>query len=403
MEGKCVWEFPSEIEASRITIGEWRWNGRRIRLHKWFSPKVPVNSVICVTKWEIPKVLFIQQDSTIFKIPLAIDDDCSEVGMGGGNGCNITGDASDGIGEGLLALEGDTISSEIVPTSTNVLSQPFATEKVKYVKEKLGQKGQVYSYTIPSDAAGQNGDSLTVQLKNYDLGGGWNHCGRAGTGGRSFIIMKEEYDGSPKEREEFPHPLAVIEGRRKVNRWVMEKYLNFGKFLWVSVEGNEVNIIELLLAIEQESRLLDVEGRDVMSGLGGDSKGTHIGEGSVVGKVGAMVQLLCMDSKIISWNVREMNDPNKRAIIKVDRFCNCENGLEWGFGGVYGLWGGWDIPWVLGGDFNTIRYPKERVGCIMISRAMEEFYDFNDNHFLVELPLTSVSFTWSRSKDSSSR
>lgn len=75
------------------------------------------------------------------------------------------------------------------------------------------------------------------------------------------------------------------------------------------------------------------------------------------------------------------------------RFRNISNGLEWGFGGIYGsvgegskeaFWeelgvgmGRWDIPWVLGGDFNTVRFPEERLGCRVVSRAMEEFSELH--------------------------
>nr|XP_016483106.1 PREDICTED: uncharacterized protein LOC107803833 [Nicotiana tabacum] len=86
------------------------------------------------------------------------------------------------------------------------------------------------------------------------------------------------------------------------------------------------------------------------------------------------------------------------------------SGVEWGFGGVYGpvgegskvsfweelanIMGEWDIPWVLGEDFNTIRFPEERLGCSVISRAMEEFSDFINDHFLIDLPLSGERFTW---------
>nr|XP_033516418.1 uncharacterized protein LOC117280782 [Nicotiana tomentosiformis] len=196
-----------------------------------------------------------------------------------------------------------------------------------------------------------------------------------------------------------------------------------------------------------------------------------------------------MEVKILSWNVRGMNDPNKRVIIKVgvrewgaNLICFQETKMEvlpdatvrsvWGgswmkydwvpaagnaggillmwddrrlevkeikkgvfsladlvkdrvsgaelrFGGVYGpvgegskvsFWeeltnvmGEWDIPWVLGGDFNTIRFPDERLRCSLISRAMEEFSDFINDHFLIDLPLLGERFTWARAEDSNSR
>lgn len=60
--------------------------------------------------------------------------------------------------------------------------------------------------------------------------------------------------------------------------------------------------------------------------------------------------------------------------------------------------GEWDIPWFLGGYFNTIQYLEEREGCRVISSAMEEFSKFINDHVLIHLPLTGASFTWSRSR-----
>ncbi|MCD7470597.1 hypothetical protein HAX54_010576 [Datura stramonium] len=48
----------------------------------------------------------------------------------------------------------------------------------------------------------------------------------------------------------------------------------------------------------------------------------------------------------------------------------------------------WDISWVLGGNFNTNKYPEEREGGRVITRAMEEFSEFTDNQLFVDLPLT---------------
>lgn len=57
---------------------------------------------------------------------------------------------------------------------------------------------------------------------------------------------------------------------------------------------------------------------------------------------------------------------------------------------------------MLGGDYNTIRFLEERVGCQVVFRAMEEFSEYIDNHFLIDLPLIGASFTWARSEDSTS-
>ena len=71
------------------------------------------------------------------------------------------------------------------------------------------------------------------------------------------------------------------------------------------------------------------------------------------------------------------------------KFKNVGNHFEWAFSGVYGpnwnnrrrlmreeltrLIGWWDLPWCLGGDFNIIRFPSERLGAASFSRAMYGF------------------------------
>lgn len=37
----------------------------------------------------------------------------------------------------------------------------------------------------------------------------------------------------------------------------------------------------------------------------------------------------------------------------------------------------------VGGDFNTIRFPKERFGCRVISKALEEYSEFINNFLLL--------------------
>ena len=56
----------------------------------------------------------------------------------------------------------------------------------------------------------------------------------------------------------------------------------------------------------------------------------------------------------------------------------------------------WPMTWCLVGDFNTIRYPNERLGCDLFSPAMFAFLDFIESNSLVDLPLEGASFTWFR-------
>lgn len=57
-----------------------------------------------------------------------------------------------------------------------------------------------------------------------------------------------------------------------------------------------------------------------------------------------------------------------------------EDGFIWAFYGLYGLnanldgwlmwWGLWDVPQCIGGDFNVVRFPSERLGSGRLSLAM---------------------------------
>ena len=78
------------------------------------------------------------------------------------------------------------------------------------------------------------------------------------------------------------------------------------------------------------------------------------------------------------------------------KFKNVGDQFEWAFTGVYGpnlnsrhrlMWeeltgliSWWDLPWCLGGDFNIIRFPSERLGAASFSRAMYGFSDFVSLH-----------------------
>ena len=74
------------------------------------------------------------------------------------------------------------------------------------------------------------------------------------------------------------------------------------------------------------------------------------------------------------------------------RFKNVSDHFEWAFTGIYGpnlnrecqfMWEElaglislWNFPWCLGGDFNIIHFPSERLGAGRFSRCMYDFSDF---------------------------
>lgn len=61
--------------------------------------------------------------------------------------------------------------------------------------------------------------------------------------------------------------------------------------------------------------------------------------------------------------------------------------------------GMWNHPWLLGGDFSSIRFPNEkRVGCV-INPLMWTFSDWILHHDIVDLPLRGADFTWSNMQE----
>ncbi len=98
---------------------------------------------------------------------------------------------------------------------------------------------------------------------------------------------------------------------------------------------------------------------------------------------------ICQDSNRASSGILLMWD--KRVMVKVEeavglhslscKFREVASGFKWAFFGVYGpsngvdrgtLWEElsgvfywWDVPWCVGGDFNMVRYPTERMKTVL--------------------------------------
>lgn len=64
-----------------------------------------------------------------------------------------------------------------------------------------------------------------------------------------------------------------------------------------------------------------------------------------------------------------------------------------------GLMTQWSIPWSTGGDFNLIRFPREKKRGRYITSSMTSFSNFINDHELVNLPLTGRRFTWSNNQE----
>jgi hypothetical protein len=123
---------------------------------------------------------------------------------------------------------------------------------------------------------------------------------------------------------------------------------------------------------------------------------------------------------LLMWNSRvvEKLEGAVRYFSVSYKFKNVEDHHMWMFSGVYGLnidrdrrlmwdelagirsW--WDVPWCLGGDFNVVRFPLERVGSSNFSPSMHDFSDFISSNELIDIPLTGGDFTWSNNREVSS-
>ncbi|WMV55749.1 hypothetical protein MTR67_049134 [Solanum verrucosum] len=74
--------------------------------------------------------------------------------------------------------------------------------------------------------------------------------------------------------------------------------------------------------------------------------------------------------------------------------CNLERQeVWWEIGAVRSLFTG---PWVLGGDFNIVRYASEKRNCTRTSVYMNDFSDVIEDMELIDPPLEGGNYTWAR-------
>ena len=122
---------------------------------------------------------------------------------------------------------------------------------------------------------------------------------------------------------------------------------------------------------------------------------------------------------LLMWDTRvvEKLEEAVRNFSILCSFKNVSDHFEWAFTGICGpnlnrnrqfmweelasLFRWWNLPWCLGGDFNVIRFPSERLGAGRFSRCMYDFSDFISLHGLMDNPLEGGLFTWSNSTSTS--
>ncbi|RVW20962.1 hypothetical protein CK203_107828 [Vitis vinifera] len=205
--------------------------------------------------------------------------------------------------------------------------------------------------------------------------------------------------------------------------WSEEEISNlfhFSKVLGMSVEGHEVEILNLLEKLK------------LRTGNSTLCKRRKKKKSCTTRFERELKRLECS-------NVRGLNDSEKRKLIKgvgygrrspaplgqqslgelggrkggysiSIRFRNCVDGFTWIFSGVYGpvissekedFWeelsairGLWEDPWCLGGDFNAVRFPEERRNSLRLTTEMRRFSEVIGELGLKDLPLAGGPFTW---------
>ncbi|XP_050277756.1 uncharacterized protein LOC126719218 [Quercus robur] len=239
------------------------------------------------------------------------------------------------------------------------------------------------------------------------------------------------------------------------SEWFQSRFKGFDCFLGTSLKGLENQATTFLLAVEFELHrraASEKKSRDLkssgMKGLNEAGKRLQIRnllrawrpdivylqetklEWITRGVVKSIwscpyVNWLYLGSEGASGGIVLMWD--RRAMEKVEeavgrfsvscRFKNIGDQFAWAFIGLYGpnsnkrrrkMWeeligliSWWDVPWCLGGDFNIIRFPSERLGATTSTRAMYEFSDFISLYGLMDILMEGGLYTWSNNSSAS--
>lgn len=62
----------------------------------------------------------------------------------------------------------------------------------------------------------------------------------------------------------------------------------------------------------------------------------------------------------------------------------------------------WQVPWCIGGDFNAIRFPSEKLGASRMTHQMCRFNKVIEDHGLVDLRLKWATFSWTNNQEKGS-
>ncbi|XP_026450908.1 uncharacterized protein LOC113351051 [Papaver somniferum] len=161
-----------------------------------------------------------------------------------------------------------------------------------------------------------------------------------------------------------------------------------------------IGLLQAPIVILQETKMMRCSDHDIQQICGHSNFGWTFQQS--VGNSGGMIIL--WDKDFLEVKESLVGD------YSLSIYCvNKHDGFFWVLTNIYGpnkpheradFWeeldnicGYWDLPWCLGGDFNTIKCCDEKKNCNTITKSMKDFAEFISQHNLIDLPLKGARYT----------
>uniref|UniRef100_A0A2N9GXK7 Reverse transcriptase domain-containing protein n=1 Tax=Fagus sylvatica TaxID=28930 RepID=A0A2N9GXK7_FAGSY len=267
--------------------------------------------------------------------------------------------------------------AEMLPVTTELpLAEQFVTSEVCVGMGSTDDDLSSLGVSECSDEEEEDGDSISMVWEDPEVVGV----------GRELMCWADDTDTLDVEPLAISEPeekgLCVVQAPEAMvspSGWVLDKSKRIGKVLGASYNGNEERINRLLMEIDGNRAQLSRE----------------------------ETKLDFIDRRVIRslWGIHHVDW----------LYLGSEDQTDWAFSGVYGpninrerdiMWeelagvaSWWGVPWVVGGDFNVVRFPSERLGMTHFTPAMYGFSDFISSCGLRDTHLEGGLFTWSNNRE----
>ncbi|XP_026405612.1 uncharacterized protein LOC113300621 [Papaver somniferum] len=164
-----------------------------------------------------------------------------------------------------------------------------------------------------------------------------------------------------------------------------------------------IQMIKALIIILKETKMMQCSSWDIKQICGYKNVGWTLQQS--IGSTGGMLTLWDRDLVEVSDSLVGNYTLSILCTNKMDNFRlilakvygpikPVERTTFWGeLDNIYSYWN--DLPWCLGGDFNTITKCDEKKNCNKITSSMKNFNEFIIEHDLIDLPLKGARYTWS--------